>query len=61
MSQGVIGTLILDIRAFNTDIFHDEGKRPVVNNAFISSSSTSEMVQKTSFIIASGLLSSPQL
>ena len=49
MSEGVIGTSSLD-RAFS--IQYDEGNKPVVNDAFTSSSSNEEMVPKTSFSIA---------
>ena len=48
-------------RAFNIDFFYDDGKKPVVNDEFMSSSSDEEMVPKTSFSIASDMLSIPQL
>ena len=57
--DGVMGTLILD-KAFNNDVFHAEGKSPVVRDAFISSSNGVMILAKHIFSIASEMLSSPQ-
>ena len=59
MSEGVIGTLILE-RAFKIDFFLDERKKPVVNDAFIISSCDEEIIPKTIFSIASDMLSREQ-